>query len=114
MKSMQICSLIRKKNQRRIDLKNTKYKCENLLERNFKQPINKVLCTDVTYIPYREKNLYLSSIIDVGSNVIKAWKLSNKNDIKLVMDSFYSVEFFAKETIIHSDYGFQYSSTIFQ
>jgi putative transposase len=68
--------------------------------------------TDITYIPFGTRFFYLSSIQDLYNNEIVAWRVSHRNDLKLVMDT---VEELAKKrdvhgAILHSDQGFQYTS----
>ncbi|WP_397351617.1 DDE-type integrase/transposase/recombinase [Paenibacillus larvae] len=43
--------------------------------------------TDITYIPYKQKNLYLSAICDLFNNEIIAFHLSTRNDLQLVIDT---------------------------
>lgn len=113
MKELGLSSIIRKKNKRRVDLKNTKYKCENLLKRNFKiSSKNKSICTDVTYIKYRKKFIYLSASIDLRNNKIIGWSLSDKNNLELVLDNFKNIDL-SEYDIVHSDHGIQYSSKEF-
>lgn len=106
-------SVIRAKNQRRVDLKNTRVTCENVLNRKFDNEIwNNVICTDVTYIKWREYFIYLSANIDLRSNEIVGWACSLRNDNALVMKSFEQVDL-SKYRMVHSDHGYQYSSITF-
>ena len=89
----------------------------NLLQRNFKaKKINEKWVTDITYIriPYQKKYLYLSTIIDLYNREIVAYKLSEENNINLVIETLKSALIKNKEKlnglILHSDQGFQYTS----
>ena len=60
----------------------------NLLKRNFKtDSLNKVWDTDITYLIFKGKRLYLSTIIDLYDRHVVAYKISKHNDNKLVMDT---------------------------
>lgn len=56
---------------------------DNLLNREFHadRP-NQKWVTDITYIPYNQKNLYLSTIYDLYNNEIIAFHISTKNNIQ--------------------------------
>lgn len=86
----------------------------NLLKRNFyADKPNQKWSTDITYIIYNGKRAYLSSIMDLYSRDIIAYKISYKNDNKLVMDTLNEAIRKQKDVhgvILHSDQGFQYTS----
>ena len=86
----------------------------NLLKRNFKtDSLNKIWDTDITYLIFKGKRLYLSTIIDLYDRHVVAYKISKHNDNKLVMDTLndaLSKEKDVRGLIIHSDQGFQYTS----
>ncbi|WP_176520516.1 DDE-type integrase/transposase/recombinase [Bacillus cereus] len=44
-----------------------------------------MLVTDITYLPFKDKFLYLSVVQDLYNNEIVAWKLSHRNDLQLVL-----------------------------
>ena len=86
----------------------------DLLKREFhtKEP-NKVWCTDITYLSYKEKRAYLSTIIDLYDRKVVAYQISSTNDLKLVIDTLnkgIKKRQDVKGLIIHSDQGFQYTS----
>ena len=86
----------------------------NLLNRNFntKAP-NKVWDTDVTYLIFKGARAYLSTIIDLYDRKVVSYKISKKNDNKLVMDTLNEAISKRKDVsglILHSDQGFQYTS----
>lgn len=89
----------------------------NLLEQNFlaDRP-NEKWVTDITYLPYGEKMLYLSTIMDLYNNEIIAYRISDKQDLSLVIDTLEDA-CRGRETygvILHSDQGSQYTSYKFQ
>lgn len=86
----------------------------NLLNRNFTTDApNKVWTTDITYLIYKGARAYLSTILDLYDRKVIAYKISKKNDIKLVIDTLNEAITKEKDVyglIIHSDQGFQYTS----
>ena len=71
-------------NQKRID-ENVK---PNLIKRNFDaEYVNQKWSTDITYIICIGKRAYLSSIMDLYTRNIIAYKISYKMENKLVMDT---------------------------
>lgn len=111
MTELGIQSIIRKK--RRVWGNRISRVFDNVLERQFKERVeNEVLVTDITYLPTKGGFLYLSAVQDLYNNEIVAWKISERNDLELVMDTLQ--ELTAKRnvyrSIIHSDQGFQYTS----
>lgn len=86
----------------------------NLIKRNFyAEKANQKWSTDITYIIYNGKRAYLSSIMDLYTRDIIAYKISCKMDNKLVMDTLNEAIYKQKDVhgvILHSDQGFQYTS----
>ena len=86
----------------------------NLIKRKFHTYLpNKVWCTDITYLIFNNKRLYLSTIIDLYDRKVVAYKISKHNDNKLVIDTLNEAITKRKDVnglIIHSDQGFQYTS----
>ena len=86
----------------------------NLLKRNFNAEVpNQKWSTDITYLIYNGKRMYLSSIMDLNTRNIIAYKISKRMDNKLVMDTLNEAIRKQKDVhglIIHSDQGFQYTS----
>ena len=86
----------------------------NLLNRKFyTSKENQVWVTDITYLIFKDKRLYLSTILDLYDRKVVAYKISKFNNNELVMDTLN--EAIAKRknvygTILHSDQGFQYTS----
>ena len=86
----------------------------NIINRNFNaEHINQKWATDITYIIHNGKRAYLSSIMDLYTRNIIAYKISYKIDNKLVMDTLNEAIRKQKDVhgvILHSDQGFQYTS----
>jgi putative transposase len=85
----------------------------NVLNRDFiASGLNQKWVTDISYLMFNQKRLYLSAIKDLYNNEIVAYKISHRNDIKLVTDTLKQVK--KKQDVrgitLHSDQGFQYTS----
>ena len=92
---------------------------ENILNRQFKADYpNQKWLTDVTEfkIVGHKQKIYLSAILDLYGKNIVAYKLSYRNDNKLVFDTFdlAKEKFPYAKPIFHSDRGFQYTSKQFK
>ena len=87
---------------------------KNLLNRNFSAdcPGTKWV-TDISYIPTPQGTLYLSAVLDLYDRSIVAYRMSTRNDCKLVFDTVKAAakKAVATERQLHSDQGFQYTST---
>lgn len=94
-------------------------KAENLLKRDFeaKAP-NTKWSTDVTEfkIPGSTKKIYLSAFLDLYDRSIVSWIISDRNDNKLVFDTFNQATANnpGVHPLFHSDRGFQYTSPVFR
>ena len=93
----------------------------NILDRNFYATApNEKWATDVTEFKWYEgpvvHKIYLSAILDMYDLYPVAWVVSNRNDNKLVLDTFTQAVRNNPDAkpIFHSDRGFQYTSKIFQ
>ncbi len=64
--------------------------------------------TGITYVRVGHDFLYLSAILDLYNNEIIAWRLGQRNDLELVLDTVRAVE--APGALLHSDQGFQYTT----
>ena len=118
MEMLDIKAQIRKK-PKRYKKSTPETTAENILARNFyAQMPNEKWATDVTEfkIPGTKKKVYLSAIIDLYDRSIVAFVISDRNDNKLVFDTFQkAVDANPDATpIFHSDRGFQYTSKVFQ
>ena len=86
----------------------------NLVKRQFKtKGFNQIWCTDITYLIWNNKRVYLSTIIDLYDRKVIAYNISKHNDNKLVIDTLNNAISKRKDVhglILHSDQGFQYTS----
>lgn len=86
----------------------------NLLKRQFDVgERNKVWVTDITYLIWKDKRAYLSTILDLYDRRVVAYKISKFNNNQLVMDTLNEAIVKEKDVdgiILHSDQGFQYTS----
>jgi len=92
---------------------------ENVLHREFEatKP-NEKWGTDVTEfkVPMSNKKVYLSAILDFYDKSVVSYVLSNRNDNKLVFDT-YDLALTNNPGVtplFHSDRGFQYTNKVFQ
>lgn len=89
----------------------------NILNRDFSadRP-NQKWVTDISYIKTNQGFLYLSIIRDLYDNSIVAYKTAKEQSIKLVLDTIKTAKRKEKvtgELQLHSDQGFQYTSTAY-
>ena len=86
----------------------------NLVNRKFNvDSANKIWTTDITYLIFKGKRAYLSTILDLYDRKIIAYKISKHNDLNIVIDTLNIAIAKRKDVhglIIHSDQGFQYTS----
>lgn len=86
----------------------------NILNQNFVTSApNKVWVADITYIPCRERKLYLASILDLCTREIVGWRLGSRMTTDLVLGALedaYASKKPKKGIIHHSDRGTQYAS----
>lgn len=66
------------------------------------------LVTDITYVRVGDNFAYLSAVLDLYNNEIVAWKISERNDLELVLDTLKQLKGkpFTEKALIHSDQGF--------
>jgi putative transposase len=88
---------------------------DNLLKRDFQadQPLQK-LVTDITYLPFGQKQLYLSSIQDLFNGEIMAYSIGDCQDTDFVLDTLAQLPALPKGCILHSDQGSVYTSYAYQ
>jgi putative transposase len=86
---------------------------DNHLNRDFvaSKP-NEKWVTDITYLIFNGQKLYLSAIKDLYNNEIISYEISQRNDLKLVIDTVKKAKRIrdVKGVLLHSDQGFQYTS----
>ena len=91
------------------------YIAANLLARDFSasKPLEK-LVTDITYLPYGQSMMYLSSILDVYNGEIVAQTIGFKQDTDFVLDTLNQLLELPEGCILHSDQGSVYTSYAYQ
>ena len=107
--------------QCRVKLKKRKktgapaYVADHVLQRNFQadKPLQK-LVTDITYLPFGSRTLYLSSILDLFNGEIVAFTISDTQDTACVLDTLQQLPEVDAECILHSDQGSVYTSYAYQ
>jgi len=91
------------------------YVAPNLLDRDFtaSNPLEK-LVTDITYLPYGQSMMYLSSILDVFNGEIVVQTIGFKQDTDFVLDTLNQLPDLPEGCILHSDQGSVYTSYAYQ
>jgi len=118
MKKYGILSDIRRKRKWQ-NLGQQIHRYKNLLNRQFfADKPNRKWVTDISYIQTKEGVLYLSMIRDLYDNSIVAYKTATQQTINLVLDTIRLAmkkekKRVAAELQLHSDQGFQYTSTAY-
>ena len=112
MQKYNLLSVVRRKRFKYVSEHLHKY--PNLLNREFTadRP-NQKWVTDISYIPTKDGNCYLSVIRDLYDNSIVSYQISRNMTIKLVLDTVKEAmrkEKVTAELQLHSDQGAQYVS----
>ena len=71
------------------------------------------MVTDITYLPFGKKHLYLSSIMDLYNGEIIAYTIGDKQDTDFVLDTFDQLPQ-TTDCLLHSDQGSVYTSFDYQ
>ena len=115
MQKYGLLSVIRRKKYRNYGEYLHKY--PNLLNRDFSaQRPNQKWVTDISYIHTKQGVLYLSIIRDLYDNSIVAYKTGTEQNVNLVLSTIREAKKKEKVTAelqLHSDQGFQYTSTAY-
>ena len=118
MKKYGLLSEVRRR-RKWMNLGQQVYKYQNLLKRQFwaDRP-NAKWVTDISYIHTKEGVLYLFMIRDLYDNSIVAYKTASRQTVNLVLDTIRLAmrkekSRVAAELQLHSDQGFQYTSTAY-
>ena len=94
------------------------FETQIVLKQAFNQSApNLVWCSDITYLPVQNRFFYLCVIIDLFSHKVIAYRLSNKADANLIIDTFlqaYSKRGYPQGLMFHSDRGVQYTASSFR
>ena len=115
MQKYGLLSVIRRKKYRNYGEHLHKY--PNLLNRDFSaERPNQKWVTDISYIHTKQGVLYLSVIRDLFDNSIVAYKTGTEQNINLVLSTIREAkkkEMITAELQLHSDQGFQYTSSAY-
>ena len=113
MQKYNLLSVVRRKKYHYYSEYTHRY--SNLLNRDFNaDSTNQKWVTDISYIHTKQGVLYLSIIRDLYDNSIVAYKTSTKQTVNLVLNTIRLAKKKEKVTAelqLHSDQGFQYTST---
>jgi len=84
----------------------------NKLERQFRQTVPyKAFCTDITYLPFLQRFVYLSVVKDIASGEVVNWNASLYLDMSLVVETVRNMpRTFNQDAMIHSDQGLHYTN----
>ena len=115
MQKYGLLSVVRRKKYRNYGEHLHKY--PNLLNRDFSaERPNQKWVTDISYIHTKQGVLYLSIIRDLFDNSIVAYKTGTEQNINLVLSTIREAkkkEKITAELQLHSDQGFQYTSSAY-
>ncbi|MFS0691157.1 IS3 family transposase [Sporosarcina sp. 179-K 8C2 HS] len=91
------------------------YVAPNLLARDFtaSKPLEK-LVTDITYLPFGQSMMYLSSILDLYNGEIVAQTIGSIQDTAFVLDTLHQLPDLPEGCVLHSDQGSVYTSYDYQ
>lgn len=114
MRKYELVTKVRKRNPYKLVMKKRleHRKFPNILQREFRQIIPyKVFCTDITYLPFKDRFAYLSVIKDIASGEAVAWNISARPDMALVVETVKKIKSnLTTNALIHSDQGFHYTN----
>ena len=86
----------------------------DLVKRHFNVDApDKVWVTDITYLTLGNKRMYLSTILDLYDGSVVSYKVHHSPTVDLVIETLkfgHLMRYWAKNVIIHSDQGTQYTS----
>lgn len=113
MRKYGLVTQIRKRNPYKDLMKKTQEHivAPNVLNRQFVQPVPyRALCTDVTYITFKHRFVYLSTIKDICSGEMVAWYLDQSLHRPLVDETMKQLEpLHLENCLLHSDQGWHYT-----
>ncbi len=114
MRKYELVTKVRKRNPYKLIMKKRleHRKFPNILQREFRQNIPyKVFCTDITYLPFKDRFAYLSVIKDIASGEAVSWNVSTRPDMALVTETVRKIKpNLTTNALIHSDQGFHYTN----
>lgn len=83
----------------------------NLLLKTMPMYPNHIWATDFTYLWFKNKFIYLCTIIDIFTRVIVGFSISDKHDRWLVSEAFLdALQYNPRPEILHGDHGKEYTS----
>lgn len=118
MKNMNLPKMSTVKPQKKTTEKTDNEGCINLLKQNFNQPApNLVWVCDFTYIRVSNRFYYVCAIMDLYARKIVAYRVSNRIDTQLAIDTLNEALAERKSVsgiLFHSDRGSQFTSKRFR
>ena len=113
-----IRSIVNKKYKATTNSKHGLAVFDNILDRQFK-PLkpNIAWCGDITYIATNEGWLYLATVIDLYSNKVVGYAMSDRINKQLVIDALnhaLKTRGYPTGVIVHTDRGSQYASNAYK
>ena len=76
---------------------------------------NQVWASDFTYLPYHGKFMYLATVVDAFTRVVKGWVVGGRHNTELVLNALLdALHKHPAPEIFHSDQGSEYRSDAFQ
>ncbi len=117
-KKYHLITRIRRRNPYKMILKkNESHRTfKNILNREFRQhKPYRSFCTDITYLPFHSKMIYLSAVKDIASREIVAWHLSNNLSLDIALKTIVQMKTnmkipSVKNALMHSDQGIHYTN----
>ena len=96
----------------------TSHVAPNVVRREFRQGVRKVLLTDITHLFYQSGVCYLSTILDAFTHEILAYQLSESLKVAFVIETVKELAdrygaTLDDSVIVHSDQGCHYTSNAF-
>lgn len=106
----------RKYNKNKVSTEETKVCPNHLLNLKFPEEPNRIWVSDFTYIPYRNKFIYLATILDLYSRKVVGFNVWTKHDKDLVSNALMNAVMTEGKIAkyIHSDQGKEYKSKYYQ
>lgn len=81
---------------------------------NYPQYPNHIWACDFTYLPFKDKFVYLATILDIFTRQIVGFNLLTRHDAQLVSNALiYALSHQPRPNILHSDQGREYASEHF-
>ena len=100
--------------KKRLNAKNKEHKTFLYLLRNLEiTEINQVWASDISYIPLRHGNAYLTAVMDWHSRYVISWELSMSMDSSFCVTALKNALELSTPLIFNTDQGSQYTSNRF-